>query len=183
MGSEVKGVWFVTAKSYMLDHGGAKALERVAEQLDPAFREAILDPLTSAWYPERALAQALAGMREVLGAIDDEVFCEVMRECSELGVNRFFRVLLRLSSASFVLRQTPTMWRQIRRGQGRVEVEPVQGGTLIHYRDFPWFEDVNYRLLAKGSLGAIVAIAAGKLPRVDIVDFGSDWLDARVEHK
>ena len=100
-----------------------------------------------------------------------------------IGVNRFFRVLLRLSSPAFVLRQTPTMWRQIRRGQGRGEVEPVPGGTLIRYRDFPWFDDVNYRLLAKGSLGAIVAIAGKQLPRVDISDFGSDWLDARVEHK
>lgn len=182
MPSEVKGVWFVTAKSYLLGQRGPEAVEWVAERLDPAFRNAMLEPLTSGWYPERALAQGLDGMREVLGAVDDEVFCRIMRECTEIGVNRFFRALLRSSSPEFVLRQIPTMWRHIRRGQGRVDVERAPGGTLIHYSDFPWFEDVNYRLLVKGSLGAIVAIAARRLPPVDISGYGSDWLDARVEH-
>ncbi len=182
MSSEVKGVWFVTARSYVLAHGGAPALEALLGYMDREHHEAITEPLASAWYPERALGQALAGMRQTLAGGDASEFREIMEECTRIGVNRFFRVLIRVSAPAFVLRQVPTMWRMIRRGDGDVVVEPTAGGTLIHYSGFPCFDDANYRLMTKGSLAALVRLCTQKPPLVDVVDYGRDWLDARIVH-
>lgn len=179
--SEIKGVWLVTAKSWVLGQRTVAELNAVARHVDPAMRSALTDPLPSEWYPEETLQQVLRGMRSVLAEDSDSRFLELMRQCTRIGVNRFFRALLRLGSAQFVLRQVPTMWRQIRRGTGRVEVETESNRIQLRYRDFPYFDDPNYRLLTLGSLGAVVELCTSSQPSVSLGAHGSDWLDVAIE--
>jgi hypothetical protein len=181
MESEIKGVWLVTARSWVLHHHGSSMLERIAGHIEPELRSALTDPLTSTWYPERVLAQALKGLREEVAHGSADEFRTVMESCTALGVSTFFRVLLRLSSPRFVLRQVPTMWRQIRRGSGRVEVTDENGKITIRYREFPWFDDVNYRLLTVGSLTALLRVCTRRTPRIRIQAHGIDWLDIVVD--
>ena len=89
-----------------------------------------------------------------------------MEGCTEIGVSRFFRVLLRLSTPGFVLRQVPTMWRHIRRGRGEVRVREEDGAFVLEYSDFPWFADPLYEHLTVGSVRALVRIATGKAPTI-----------------
>jgi hypothetical protein len=179
--SEIKGVWLVTARSYVLTRHGAGALQRIAEAVEPALREAVIEPLPSAWYPEELLQQALAGMRREIAEDSDDGLLAVMEGCTELGVSRFFRALLRLSSAEFVLAQVPTMWRQIRRGPGKVEVERTEHGRILHYSRFPYFDDPNYRLLTLGSLTAVLRLCTRVPPRIRLGAQGRDFLDVHVE--
>jgi hypothetical protein len=53
--SEVKGLWFVVARHYLVDRYGTELLVRMAELLAPALRPALLEPMRSAWYPEACL--------------------------------------------------------------------------------------------------------------------------------
>src|SRR5512139_866770 len=113
--SEVKGSWFVTARTYLVSEGSDELVQRVAKFLPDHQRHSLLEPLPSGWYPEESLQNALMGMRTELARGSPERFLDIMRQCTELGISRFFRVLLRLGSTEFVLRQVPTMWKQIRR--------------------------------------------------------------------
>ncbi len=181
MRSEIKGVWLVTAKRFVLASHGQEALDAIASHLAPESRGAVLEPVTSAWYPEEVLQGALAGIHREVAKQSDEVYLRMMRECTELGVSRFFRVLLRLSTPGFVLAQVPSMWAHIRRGAGKVTVESTPDGTLVRYREFPYFDDPRYRLLTQGSLQGLMKLTTRQQPRVRLGEFGSDWLDVHVE--
>ncbi len=181
MPSEVKGAWFIAARAWLVDNGGAFALERILHAMPPEHRSAVRDPIPSSWYPERALQTALHAMRDVLD-LDATRFVDVMDGCTVIGTSRFFRALLRVATASFVLRQVPVMWTRIRRGEGRVEVEDAPGASLLRYREFPYFDDECYRLLTIGSLRAVVRTCTARDPEVTIVRWTRDALDVRVRH-
>jgi hypothetical protein len=180
--SEVKGIWFVTARSYVLEEHGPERLAAMAAMMDERWRSVLREPLTSVWYPEQALSQALAAMCAVLANGSQDRFTRVVEDCTAVGVSRFFKVMLLVSSARFALRQVPTMWRHIRRGAGRVEVADRKTGTLVAYREFPYFDDPNYRSLTLGSLTAMLRICTRHTPQVTIRAYGKSWLDVEVVH-
>ena len=72
------------------------------------------------------------------------------------------------------------MWRQIRRGAGRVEVETLPGRCLIRYREFPYFDDPNYVLLTRGSLEALTRLCTGKPVVARIVAQDASSLDVEI---
>jgi hypothetical protein len=181
--SEIKGVWLVTARAYVLDRHGRAALERIASSVDPSLASAVLEPLPSHWYPEAVLQQSLRGMKSAIAHDSDDGLLRVMEGCTELGISRFFRALLRLSSPDFVMAQVPTMWRQIRRGPGKVSVERTADGQVIHYTSFPYFDDPNYRLLTLGSLTAVLRLCTKNPPRIRLGAQGKDFLDAIIESR
>jgi hypothetical protein len=181
--SEVKGIWLVSARDYIVRDHGPDALARIALHLEPELRATLTDPLPSAWYPEQSLAQSLAGMNVVLARGSETRFCEIIAACTTFGVGRFFRVMLRASSARFVMRQVPAMWQHVRRGAGRVAVRDTGRGSLIAYRDFPYFDDPNYRNLTLGSLTALLEICSGRRPNIAIRRFDTSSLDVEVVHE
>jgi hypothetical protein len=172
----VKGAWFVAARAWLDE---SNALQRVAARLDEPVRGALLEPIPGQWYPERDLQLALAAMRSHVGPSPDK-FVDAMDACTVIGTSRFFRALLRMASPGFVLRQVPTMWRQIRRGAGQVDVVASERSARIAYSQFPWFSDENYRLLTEGSLRAVVRTCTGRNPVVQIVRASDDALDVDV---
>lgn len=181
--SEVKGSWFVTGRAYLLREGGDGLLQRVGKHLADDRRPCLFEPIASLWYPEEDLQCVLSGVRSEVALGSSGRFLTCMEGCTEIGINRFFRVLLRLTSTPFVLRQVPTMWRQIRRGAGTVEVEERDGVIVVRYSAFPYFADENYRIMTQGSLMALVAASTGERPDVHIEDFGADWLNVTVTRR
>lgn len=154
--SEVKGAWFTSARRYLTESGQDDVAERMIARLEPPHLEAFRDPIASAWYPEETLATTLRILREETRAERDERFVQVMQGITHVGLNRFFRLVLDLSSADFVLRKIPVMWGHIRRGAGKVEVQTDPRGATIRYSEFPWFSDPNYRLLTVGSIRTLL---------------------------
>ncbi len=176
MSSLVKGAWFVAARAWLEAHS---SLEATTRALPPDVRQVLLEPIPAEWYPEETLQTALRVMRQEI-APDRAHFVAVIDGCTEIGISRFFRALLRVVSPAFVLRQVPTMWRQIRRDDTRVTVEVNENRAVIHYAGFPYFADDNYRALTEGSLRAVVRTSTGRDPKVTILHATKDSLDVEV---
>ncbi len=178
--SEVKGLWFVVARRYLIDHHDPDLPRRMAELVDPALTAAILDPMRSNWYPEACLQQFMQAFDELVTHGDRKRLTATFEECTLQGVHRFFQALLRLTSPDFLLKKTPTLWNYVRRGAGYVTVEADEARAIVRYRDFPYFEDRNYHLLALGTLRPLATLCGGTNPRADALDYGKDWLDVEV---
>jgi hypothetical protein len=181
--SEVKGVWFVAARDYALEVHGQAVLEQLVERTPAKYREVYRAPIASAWYPEEALQEALSMIYEIVAQENDFLFEQIMEGCTHKGVNRLFQLLLRVSSPGFVLRMVPTMWRQIRRGAGHVDVDQYEGHTIVRYSEFPWFQDRLYRLLTVGSLRALVRSSSKRDPRIEVLEEGGQAFAVRVWYR
>lgn len=178
--SEVRGLWFSTARRYMLERGGEAWIEAMADRVDRAYKPCILTPDSNEWYPERALQQSLAAMHHVAAGGVDATFVDMIEECTVLGINLFFRLMMRLGSPTMVLRRAPAMWNHIRRGAGTVTVEPHDGGADLRFAEFPLFRDPNYRLLTVGATRALVTVCGRPRPDVRIVEQHFDRIAVRV---
>lgn len=179
---EVKGVWFVTARSYVLEHHGEEVLEGIRDWVDPSFRHVVEEPIASEWYPEGMLQQTIAGANQVVAQGDRDRFLRFIEGCTEQGVSRFFSVLIQLSTPAYIMSKVPFMWERIRRGPGFVEVEGRDDGSLLHYQRFPYFGDFLYRMLTVGSLHAVVRRCTGTEPDVRILEWQDDELIVHVVH-
>lgn len=180
--SEVKGAWFVTARSYVLERHGDAVLREIAESVGKEQQPAVLEPIASEWYPEEWLQQTLAAAHRIVAGGDEQEYVRFIEGCTEQGVSRFFSVLIEISTPSFILSKVPFMWDRIRRGPGQVTVSQEPTGSRIHYEKFPYFADPLYRLLTVGSLRAVVRRCTGAEPDVRIVDFSDDACTVDVHH-
>jgi hypothetical protein len=180
--SEVKGMWFSTARRYIVERAGEEALLVMSYRVDRAYRDIIMEPLASEWYPERALQQAMIAMHAVVCGGKDALFIDAMEDCTRLGINHFFRALMRLGSPAYILRKTPAMWNHIRRGAGQVKVEADDEEAIVTYSDFPYFRDPNYRLLTIGAVRALVRLCGREHPAIDIVHYDWDAMTVRVTY-
>ncbi len=178
--SEVKGLWFVVARRYMIDRLHPELPYRIAEHVAPELRGAILDPMRSAWYPEACLQEFMRAFDEEVTHGDRKRLLAAFEECTLNGVHRFFQALLKLTSPSFLLRQTPVLWSYVRRNQGSVSVDANDDRAIVRYVDFPYFEDFRYRLLALGTLRPLATLCGGTNPKAQEVGYGKDWLDVEV---
>lgn len=178
--SEVKGLWFTTARRYVLDVHGRDVLAAVLEDIPAEHRLAMRSPLPSQWYPEETLQQSLAAANRVMARGSRERMLELLEECSIIGINHFFRIALRITTTTFALRMLPTTWTHMRRGPGRMSVELRAGEGIVEYSSFPYFDDPNYRLLVLGTLRPLLRLSTGREPRVEIAEYTTDSLRAIV---
>lgn len=181
--SEVKGVWFVAARDYAKDLHGPDVVDRLVAGSPAPYRDIYAAPISSAWYPEAAFEQGLIVIYDVVAEGNDAMFERIMEGCTEQGINRLFRMLLRASSPGFVLRRVPVMWRQIRRGAGQVDVQQIGGETHIRYSEFPWFHNPLYRMLTAGSLRALVRVCTGETPRIEVTEHSRNSMALSIRHK
>lgn len=178
--SEVKGIWFVSARKWVLTDLGEPALRSVLAELDGIAREALEAPLSSHWYPEEALQRSLDAARRVLCDDDSDRMLEMLERVSLVGINTFWRTALRITSTDFALRALPVSWRHIRRGPGEMSVDIENGVAKIQYRYFPYFDDPNYRVLVLGTLRPLLRVSTGHEVPVTIAQYTKDTLTAVV---
>ena len=180
--SEVKGLWFTVGRRYVLENYGeetfAACLARLGEKHGAVFAE----PLPSAWYPEETLQQTLAVLDLVVAEGDKDLFVHIIEGCSLLAVHHFFRALLRLVPPATMLRKVPTMWNLIRRGAGRVVVEADETHGVVRYSEFPYFDDVHYRLLTLGAIRSLMTLCGAQRARVELSAHTSDSLTVDVAY-
>ncbi len=181
--SEVKGLWFVVARRYLIDRHDPELVYLLADAIDAEHRAAILEPLRSEWYPEACLQQLMRAYDEHVTRGDQRKLVAVFEECTLQGVHRFFQALLKMTSPDFLLRKTPVLWNYVRRNQGSVSVETDETRAIVRYVDFPYFEDPRYRWLALGTLRPLAMLCGGTDPRADVIGYGRDWLDVEVRYR
>jgi hypothetical protein len=85
-----------------------------------------------------------------------------------MAVHHFFRALLRLVPPATMLRKVPTMWGLIRRGAGRVVVDADETHAVVRYGEFPYFDDLNYRLLTLGAIRSLMTLCGATGARVEL---------------
>jgi hypothetical protein len=178
--SEVKGLWFVVGRRYVLEQHGAAALRECIALLGERHGSVLESPLASQWYPEEALQQVLGVLDLVVARSDPEEFVRIVESCSLIAINHFFRTLLRLVPPVTMLRKIPTMWTLIRRGVGRVVVEAEGHQAIVRYSEFPYFGDVHYRLLTVGAIRALLTLSGATTGSVEILSHAEDTLTVRV---
>jgi len=178
--SYVKGMWFVAGRRFIAREYGEAGLARVVAAVPEEHREAIMEPVTSDWYPEGALGASLRATRDTLGGGSDAGALEVIEGCAVEGINRFWSVALRVTSTQFAIRMLPVTWQHMRRGPGKMDVVLEPDRAVVRYSSFPYFDDVNYRLLVLGTLRPLMRVSTGTRAQVEIVGYGTDWLDAEI---
>ena len=181
--SEVKGLWFVVARRYLVDRINPDLPAQMAALVAPELQSAILDPMRSAWYPEACLQEFMRAYDQLVTHGDKKRLIAAFEECTLNGVHRFFQALLRLTSPDFLLRKTPVLWNYVRRNQGSVSVETNEHRAIVRYVDFPYFDDFRYRLLALGTLRPLATLCGGTDPRAEEVGYGKDWLTVEVTYR
>ena len=181
MAHEVKGIWFASGRAFLAanyDEATYRSLLRDMGEWAPVLDE----PDHSEWYPEAALQNMLRAIDTSLARGRAEDFTSIMRRSTHYGIGKFFRILMRLGSAGFVLRKVPVMWSRIRRGPGGPTVDSEPERSIVRYRDFPYFDDRLYRLLTVGSLQGLVETSTGRIPVVNVLEHGRTHLDVEVIH-
>lgn len=171
-----KGVWFVTARRHLLDVYGEEMLARVAQSMSEEHANALLEPLASAWYPELSFQSAVGAVMEETCERDPERFVDFIEECTVLGINRFLRVILSLTSPAYVLSKMPVFWSRHRQHCGKLTVDIGERRALLQYTDFPFFDDPNYRICVRGILRKTLEISSGARPEVIVRDYRRDRL-------
>jgi len=180
--SEVKGLWFTVGRSYIVENYGPEILAACIERLGERHGLIFAEALPSEWYPEETLQQTLGVLDVVVARGDQREYLRLIEECSLIAVNRFFRALLRLVPPPTMLRKIPTMWTLIRRGAGRVAVEADDAGAIVRYSEFPYFEDVHYRLLTVGAIRALLTLCGARGGRVDVAEYTPDSITMDVRY-
>jgi hypothetical protein len=177
--SEVKGLWFTVGRRYVVENAGQEALNALIAHMGPAHGAILSSALPSEWYPEETLQRTLAAMNEVMARGNPASFVHTIEEASLLGIHHFFRALLRIVPPGMMLRKIPTMWNIMRRGPGRVAVQTGDGGGVVRYSRFPYFDDTRYRLLTKGAIQALMRLCATQAD-VELGEHTSDSLVVEV---
>jgi hypothetical protein len=173
---QAKGVWFATARRQLEEDNGLDFVRRVAQRMGEEHAHALLEPVTSGWYPEVTFQRAMAAVAEELCDGDPDRFVHFIEACTVQGINRFLRVILSLTSPAYVLAKMPVFWARHRQHNGQLDVEIGERRALLHYTAFPFFEDRNYRLFVRGVLRKTLQVSSGVRPEVTVRDYASDRL-------
>jgi hypothetical protein len=173
-------MWFVAGRRSIARDYGDDGLAKVIAAMPEEHRDVMTDPMASDFYPEEALGASLQASREAIGGSSDAGTLRVIEGCALEGINRFWSVALKVTSTQFALRMLPVTWRHMRRGPGQMEVLVEPERAVVRYSSFPYFGDVNYRLLVLGTLRPLMHVSTGTRARVEIVGYGADWLDAEI---
>ncbi len=182
MSSEVKGIWFVSLRGYVERTSGPDAWLEFCEHFTDGTRPLVRDALPSEWYPERLLQEQLGLMHGVLSGGDDGAFLRLVEDVSVSGIGRFFRILVGLGSPRFAVKQTPTLWRRLRRGpsSGYVTVTAGPRDAVLEVRGFSFLRDRNYRLTQVGTLRGLLQVVRAERRSVEVEDAGDDWMRIRM---
>jgi len=172
---QVKGLAFETMRLHLSKEFGDEAWEALMSALprrtQAVFREAAL----TEWYAEAEMRRFIHVVYDQLAKGDDERFKAIARDVALAGVNRFFRMILSLASARFVLRKVPVFWKRIRQGPAVLVTElAADGRVLIHYQGFRYCRDPIYRQLSIANCQALVLAATGTIPAGEIIAAARD---------
>jgi hypothetical protein len=146
-------------------------------------RPALLEAMASTWYPEDVFQDALGAVMSEIAHHDLLVYSNFIEACTVLGVNTFFRVLLRITSPAFLMRHMPALGRQYRKNDWVCEVEADDRRAILHWRRCPYLADRNYRLYVVAMLVKCSQLCTGKRARCDVLSHARDSMTVQVTYR
>ena len=180
--SEVKGVWFLTAKRSVIISRGSGVWDAVVASVPEKYRAAMADPMASEWYPEELVAVMLERLESIVAEGDPARLAKFIEEGTVDGISRFFRSVLGLATPAFVLRRLPALWRLVRRGAGTVSVDADSTGATVSYSGNAFWEDARYRVLTTCTLRALLRMCTGQEPSVREGAFTRDTFVVHIQY-
>jgi hypothetical protein len=169
--SEVKGVWFVTARRYALEEFGPDAFERYVACASEESRDAVREPLASRWYPEETMRDALEAYYEGVCHSSDVRFTQAMEACAVLGTHWFLQMLVSVTTPRYFLRLMPTALRHVRRGPVQLDVDVRERDATLRIAHHPYSDHPPYRLATPAILRAVMRLCVGQSARATLVDY------------
>lgn len=182
--SRIKGFVFDSVRREVSQSFGIDALDIVLLPFvedNEAARKALLDPEVSALYPEAWMHDMIAQIHRELCVGDDAAFSEFVRGLAASAVNRFFKVILSLTSGAFVVRRIPLFFKRLRDGPAILTVHPTDEVFEIRYRRFPWCGDPTYRLTSMANVQSAVRAATKRFPAVWVERQDDTGMDIRID--
>lgn len=171
MRSEVKGVWFLTAKRYLLEDYGQEVFDRYAAGVSEAHRDWVRDPLASRWYPEDMMRDAMIAFYTEVAHGNDAVFSAAMGRCAVLGTHWFLQLLVSVTTPRYLLRLVPSALAQIRRGPVRVHIDARESSATLRFTGQPYADDLRYRLATPAIVRSLMSICVGQSARAMLTFF------------
>ena len=111
-----KGSGFVVCRAYMLEQLGEAKYERLAARVPDEYREPVVAPLASKWYPDAAYAAMNEAYVQVRGFSDIEAcrpdFEAMGERTAEDNLNGVYRALMRFMKTRGALAMLPLAWKQ-----------------------------------------------------------------------
>jgi hypothetical protein len=161
----VKGLTFQTARRHLTERFGEQTWLALMDALPRRTRSLFDEAQTSEWYPEAELRRFIHVVHAQLAQGDDQRFGEIARELALAGISRFFRMMVGLASARFVLLKVPVVWKRLRQGPAQLHAEIADDGrVLIHYENYRYCRDPIYRQLSLANCQALVVAATNEVP-------------------
>ena len=111
---------------------------------------------------------------------DPDVFNAFIEACTVLGVNTFFRILLRITSPAFLMRKMPGLSRQYRRNDWVCEVDADEHRAVLWWKNVPYLHNRTYRLYCVAMLAKCSELCTGKRPSINTLGHGDDWIKLQV---
>jgi hypothetical protein len=182
--SEVKGIWFVTARRYVLQEHGDDVLHRFLAGVPAIWREEVADPIASRWYPEDMLRDSLEVFHAVVANGEDAAFSRAIERCSVLGVHWFVQMLVSIATPAYLLRLMPTTLALTRRGPVRVTVqvgEAAEKKATLRFTGQPYATDPRYMLSTPAIIRGVVGLCVGPTVTAELsyVDASTHVCDVR----
>lgn len=177
---EIKGSAFVTLLRWAAVERPA-AVPAFFDALPPTDREPVRSALPSTHHPEALHQRVLGAAFTAFAAGDLAAYEAMIGECTLLGVQTFARLVLGFTSPAFLVRRLPALWGVLRRGPATLTVDQAGRESVLHYRQFPFFDDRLYRHYFRALLRAVVTPTLGHAPRVELLGHGADWLDVEID--
>ena len=171
--SRIKGLVFVTCRRFVEEGYGVEVCEALLSGLEPAAREAFNEPDVSELYPEAYMHAFVTRMHSLVAGGDEEAFCDMIRGIARLGISRFFRLILSLTSPVFVVKRIPLLFKRLREGPAELRTELDSAHIVVHYDKFPWCGDPVYRLTSMANIQAAVEATGAACPRVTVSECSS----------
>lgn len=181
--SEVKGMYFVAARQYLLDAEGSPAVDRVVKLMPPTTADAMRDPEASRWYPEAALRDAFHAVHREVCRGDLARFHKMIEGSTSLGMQRFFRALLGISTPAFYLRNFPTVVGQLRRGPAKIEVDVSSSSrsARVRFVDMPFSDDTLYHAATVAGFDVVFAVMGHPRPHIQLTSATKSSYELSVE--
>lgn len=166
----VKGLTFQTARRHLTARFGEPAWQALMSELPRRTRKLFDEALTTEWYPEAEMRRFMHVVHAQLAEGDDQRFGEIARDLAAAGISRFFRMLVGLASARFVLLKVPVVWKRLRQGPAQLHAEATDDGrVLIHYDNYRYCRDPIYRQLSIANCQALVVAAVNEVPVAEVL--------------
>jgi len=137
---KVKGVMFSARREFLIKDLGERTFYAVVSKLSGAVMRIAMHPLASEWYDFSAIVEYDKAIHETCRDQHPDILRFIGAASAELGITRVFQDLDASELYAF-LDRLAQFHRQYQK-YGYLEVERVENGAHMHYRDYPCYSPI-----------------------------------------